>query len=192
MALGAFGSEAHDSVAELTTATFETAVAGNRVLLEHYATWCTHCRKFETSYGRVAETLAKDGIAVARTDGSANRFLSMRFKVTGFPSFYYMESGRVWEYTGDRTVDGLVSFAKSGGEMNGKELKGMSAPFGAYWKLASAVVDVGDHIVTAVHDRKLSTPVLLVAVLLSFVLTLLSFAVFIHYATKPQPRPKQS
>jgi thiol-disulfide isomerase/thioredoxin len=190
--LAAVSSQAHERVTELTTASFDRTAAGNKVLLELYATWCTHCRKFEASYGRVAETLAADGITVARADGSANRFLSMRFKVTGFPSFYYMEDGRVWEYRGDRTVDALIAFARSKGETYGKEMTGMSAPFSLYWKLSSSVADTVDQVANLVHDHKPSAPVLIALVFACLALVVLSFLILIHYITKPQPRPKQN
>jgi thiol-disulfide isomerase/thioredoxin len=190
--LSAVSSQAHERVVELTTASFDSTAAGNKVLLELYATWCTHCRKFEASYGRVAETLAADAIAVARADGSANRFLSMRFKVTGFPSFYYMENGRVWEYRGDRTVDALIAFARSNGETYGKEMTGMFAPFGLYWKLSSTVVDIADQAANLVQDLKPSAPILIGVVFASVLLVILVFLIVIHYITKPQPRLKQN
>jgi thiol-disulfide isomerase/thioredoxin len=176
------GTTSSVPVPELTTQTFDAAAAASPVLLILHASWCGHCLKFAPSYAVVAEQLAPTGVLVAKADGSAHRVLSQRFGANGFPSFYYMDGGRAYEFTGGRTVENLVEFAKAGGKKFGHELSGFGAPFSPYWKAALAFME----------KREISPGVAAAALVTFLVLLLTSFGLCIHIATKPTPRVKQS
>lgn len=176
------------AVVEMDGSNWESVMEGAPVLLEMYAVWCGHCRRFAPTYERVADTLSEDGIVVGRVDGSKNRALSQRFGVTGFPSFYFVRDGVAYEFVGDRSADNLIEFARSNGESGGKKMSGVNNPFGPYWTYAGMLLKQWDVAVDYLEEKQLSTGVLSAAVAGIALATVFSFALIIHYATKPDPR----
>lgn len=54
-------------VVQLTTANFQTTLALNPItMVEYYAPWCGHCKKFAPVYANVSNVLADAGILVAK------------------------------------------------------------------------------------------------------------------------------
>lgn len=54
-------------VQELTKANFMTTLALNPVaMVEYYAPWCGHCKKFAPVYDEVAPVLSAAGVLVAK------------------------------------------------------------------------------------------------------------------------------
>lgn len=81
---------------------------------------CSHCVRFAPTYEQIAQQLhsAQKNSApnarkvnVAKVDGAAERALSSRFSVKGFPSFYLIDGWTVREYDGNRSQENLVKFA---------------------------------------------------------------------------------
>ena len=90
---------------ELRANNFDASVRdGSAWLVEFYAPWCGHCKRFAPTYEKVAETLhaqskadlAKDPAArtvkVAKVDGSADRALASRFNIRAYPTFFLGET----------------------------------------------------------------------------------------------------
>lgn len=177
---------------EFTPATLDDVAKSNKVLFELHASWCGHCARFAPVYKQVAKTLESSGIVVGRADGSVYRILSQRFQVSGFPSFYYIESGRVYEFVGSRSADTLVDFANSGGASNGKKITGITAPFSPYWKVTSHILRAWDAAVLYVESKSDNPGLVAVAVVLTVLAGLGVFAFIIHFVTKPTVRPKES
>lgn len=119
VALLALVASCSGEVVQLTVKNFEhltQATSGATTgdwLIKFYAPWCGHCRKMEPTYERVAEMLHGE-VNVARVDVPANRELGTRFDVKGFPTIKFLSKGKVYDYSGRRTAEDMVEFAKGG------------------------------------------------------------------------------
>ena len=50
-------------------------------------------------------------VKVGKVDGSAEKALSSRFNVRGYPTFYLIDGWTVRQYEGQRSVEALVKFS---------------------------------------------------------------------------------
>jgi len=86
------------------------------VLLEVYAPWCGHCKKLESIYTELAESLAAfDHIVIAKMDGTTNESPVEDFDWTGFPTIFFVKAGekKPLRFDGARTLEGFTSYLKN-------------------------------------------------------------------------------
>eukprot|EP01097_Dermamoeba_algensis_P003150 TRINITY_DN2260_c0_g1_i4.p1 TRINITY_DN2260_c0_g1~~TRINITY_DN2260_c0_g1_i4.p1 ORF type:complete len:677 (-),score=159.13 TRINITY_DN2260_c0_g1_i4:86-2116(-) len=85
------------------------------VLLEVYAPWCGHCKKFEPEYDKIAFTLQKNPtVVVAKVDGTEN---DLPLTYEGFPTIFFFAGNNksvdaVLTYKGGRDHYNVVKFVK--------------------------------------------------------------------------------
>ena len=102
---------------------------------------CSHCTRFAPTYELVAEQLhtQRDNpsrtVKVAKIDGAAERALSSRFSVRGFPTFFLVDGWTVREYEGNRSQENLVKFA-----MDPEEVEPMPFLFGPFGPMVSQFI----------------------------------------------------
>jgi thiol-disulfide isomerase/thioredoxin len=87
------------------------------VLVEFYASWCTHCKAFEKFYHDVGvKFVDRDDVLIARVDADMHREVALAYNVTGFPSFQlwprsFKKHGLVFK--GEKKPQNLVDFVES-------------------------------------------------------------------------------
>lgn len=86
------------------------------VLIEFYAPWCGHCKKFDPEYVSLAKKLKDEkNLVLAKIDATANDSPS-QFEVQGFPTIYFAPANKKDEpipYKGNRDLDDLERFMES-------------------------------------------------------------------------------
>jgi protein disulfide-isomerase-like protein len=146
---------------ELRANNFDASVRdGSAWLVEFYAPWCGHCKRFAPTYEKVAETLhaqsradlAKDpgarAVRVAKVDGSADRALASRFNIRGYPTFFLVDGWDVYEYEGDRTLEDLVDFATED-YLDYDPIPFLNSPFGPMGQLRAFFILAGSAAVSS-------------------------------------------
>eukprot|EP00566_Odontella_aurita_P022066 CAMPEP_0113573708 /NCGR_PEP_ID=MMETSP0015_2-20120614/26763_1 /TAXON_ID=2838 /ORGANISM="Odontella" /LENGTH=236 /DNA_ID=CAMNT_0000476807 /DNA_START=107 /DNA_END=817 /DNA_ORIENTATION=- /assembly_acc=CAM_ASM_000160 len=140
-------------VIELNARNFDLSMKDGSVwLVEFYAPWCGHCKRFAPTYEEVAKRLhtsppgegRRDGrrVMVAKVDGAADRALAARFSVHAFPTFYLVDGWDVYQYEGRRTLDDLVDFAEKD-YANHEPIPFLNSPFGPMGQVRAAMMYAG-------------------------------------------------
>ncbi|KAL7445251.1 hypothetical protein ACHAXM_011931 [Skeletonema potamos] len=142
-------SEKVEGVIQLTAKNFDKNLSdGNVWLIEFYAPWCSHCTRFAPSYEVVAQKLHSDRsnnkrkVKVAKIDGAAERALSSRFSVKGFPTFFLVDGWTVREFEGNRSQENLINFATETYE-EVEPMPFLFGPFGPMGQLRSFLMRSG-------------------------------------------------
>mmetsp|Transcript_14259 Transcript_14259/g.29178 ORF Transcript_14259/g.29178 Transcript_14259/m.29178 type:complete len:150 (+) Transcript_14259:554-1003(+) len=144
-----------------------------------------HCRHFASSYEVVATKLASKGIHVGKIDGDRYRFLVRRFRAEGFPTFLRFEDGRVWSFTGTRSVDALERFATEG--MDGKQLpSGPLGPMSPYWKFSVELIEFGSVLISKLKSDHRAALAMVALGLGALSLLFVVIALCIHVTTNPR------
>eukprot|EP01063_Lacrimia_lanifica_P026493 TRINITY_DN357_c0_g1_i3.p2 TRINITY_DN357_c0_g1~~TRINITY_DN357_c0_g1_i3.p2 ORF type:complete len:501 (+),score=298.38 TRINITY_DN357_c0_g1_i3:68-1570(+) len=86
------------------------------VMIEFYAPWCGHCKRFSPIYDELAETLKDEkNILIAKIDNTANENTYKNYKVGSFPTIKWATSKDKLNpvlYEGAREVEDIVAWIK--------------------------------------------------------------------------------
>lgn len=122
---------------------------GKAWLIEFYAPWCGHCTRFASTYDKIAAELhalqnssGERRVNVAKIDGAAERALSSRFGVHGFPTFVLVDGWTVREYEGNRSHEALVEFVMTKYEET-EPVPFLFGPFGPMGQMRSLLMRSG-------------------------------------------------
>jgi len=126
---------------------------GSLWFVEFYAPWCTHCTNMAPTYNQLAKHFHEKNfenanvkgfrnIKIAKVNGDAEKALTNRFGIYGFPSFYLIDGWSVYEYDGSRSVKAMTEFI-NGGYLDSKPLPFYSSPFGPLGLLQGAIIRAG-------------------------------------------------
>ncbi|KAG0306964.1 hypothetical protein BGZ98_001386 [Dissophora globulifera] len=83
---------------------------GQPWLVEYYAPWCGHCKALAPIYEDLAKAL-KGKVNVAKVDCPANEAVCRSQKVRGYPTIKLHQHGQATEFSKQRTLESLSSFA---------------------------------------------------------------------------------
>jgi thiol-disulfide isomerase/thioredoxin len=116
---------------------------------------CSHCTRFAPTYEQIAQQLHSQQknsspkarqVNVAKVDGAAERALSSRFSVKGFPSFYLIDGWTVREYDGNRSQENIIKFALEDYEKT-EPIPFLFGPFGPMGQARSLLMRSGTAVV---------------------------------------------
>eukprot|EP00927_Polykrikos_kofoidii_P059390 TRINITY_DN54549_c0_g1_i1.p1 TRINITY_DN54549_c0_g1~~TRINITY_DN54549_c0_g1_i1.p1 ORF type:complete len:379 (-),score=66.26 TRINITY_DN54549_c0_g1_i1:187-1323(-) len=95
------------SVELLTRDSFTGFMLDNpRAMVEFFAPWCGHCKKFAPEYEKSARYF-KGRAGFAAVDGTTETQLARVYKVGGYPTLKWFVKGRPIDYSGPRTAQGI-------------------------------------------------------------------------------------
>lgn len=96
------------------------------VLVELYAPWCGHCKKFEPEYKKFAKDLASEkNLVIAKMNADANDTPD-NYGVMGYPTIYFATANKKKEpvkYEGNRDLEDLKKFVKEHAEVSFQGVK---------------------------------------------------------------------
>jgi len=125
-------------VKTLTDATFEhdthssTGATTGDWFVEFYAPWCGHCVKLAPDWDRLSVWAREEQIpiSIAKLDGTEEVRTAKRFDIRGFPSLKLFSQGKVYDYSGARTLDAMKKYIE-GREWAGSD--GKAVPVQLSW-----------------------------------------------------------
>mmetsp|Transcript_7357 Transcript_7357/g.10514 ORF Transcript_7357/g.10514 Transcript_7357/m.10514 type:complete len:210 (-) Transcript_7357:761-1390(-) len=174
-------------VIDLTDDTFEhltqasTGQTTGKWFIEFYAPWCGHCKKLTPVWEELESTIATEhsdeGIVIAKVDGPENRDVMKRFEITGFPTLKYIAGGKVYEYSGARSLDAMKEFVLGGYHSEeGKPVPPPPSFLDELLKKVPLLSDLSDDLEHIVEMRKNAAVfLLLIGVVLGMVLNMLIY-----------------
>ena len=132
-----------NSVAIINASIFDTAVyeITRPWLISFTAPWCGHCKSLAPKFSAAARKLEGE-VAVGKVDATSEQALMARFPVKGYPTIFFIKETSVYIYTGVRSEDALIQFAKSGYQ-DAVRLGQTESPLGYVGVVKGKVISLG-------------------------------------------------
>ena len=92
---------------------FDAALAAGTLFASFQAPWCSYSQNLQGTWAQAAGKLL-GSVRVAVVDVSAAPDMAFRFGIRALPSLLLFHRGTVFEYSGPRSLDAIVAFAKGG------------------------------------------------------------------------------
>jgi len=111
--LGARLKQAPSKVAALDGPGLARRLAAGRghTLVQFFAPWCGHCRKFAPEYERVGAAFAREAaVDVVKVNADGDPALKREYNVTGYPTVVLVHGGARVRYEGERSAEALLAF----------------------------------------------------------------------------------
>lgn len=93
---------------------FHDAVSSGRWLVAFVASWCGHCKALAPTLESLVDTAERDGFHIATVDCDDAPETCRQFGVTSFPTIFLTQNSYSYRYEGDRSQEGLRTFATTG------------------------------------------------------------------------------
>ena len=108
--------EYKENVLVLTTNIFDRFIQKSKfVFVKFYAPWCGHCKTMAPSYSQLAKKMReeKNGIVIAKVDGTIETQIAEEYGVKGFPDLKLFYNGYPIDYSGERTGESIENWIKN-------------------------------------------------------------------------------
>eukprot|EP01105_Mastigella_eilhardi_P027388 TRINITY_DN8427_c0_g1_i1.p1 TRINITY_DN8427_c0_g1~~TRINITY_DN8427_c0_g1_i1.p1 ORF type:complete len:243 (+),score=59.90 TRINITY_DN8427_c0_g1_i1:25-753(+) len=107
------GESSH--VVTLASSNISNAYTGTWMVML-YSPQCGFCKRLEPTWNELADSIhdTKYNAKIARVNAAEDMAIITQFGVTGFPTIVFAKDGRVWRYTGERTVPAFITFMRTG------------------------------------------------------------------------------
>eukprot|EP01061_Rhynchopus_euleeides_P028684 TRINITY_DN467_c0_g1_i11.p1 TRINITY_DN467_c0_g1~~TRINITY_DN467_c0_g1_i11.p1 ORF type:complete len:413 (+),score=195.41 TRINITY_DN467_c0_g1_i11:60-1298(+) len=115
------GGPLGDSV-DLTDDNFEETVLNSDDIwmVEFYAPWCGHCKNLAPQWAQAATELKGSGAKLGAVDATIHQAIASKYGIQGYPTIKVFSKGSVTDYEGQRSAEGIVSYAFGELEKHGK------------------------------------------------------------------------
>ncbi|ORZ17800.1 thioredoxin-like protein [Absidia repens] len=90
---------------------FKLATQDRPYFVKFYAPWCPHCQHLAPIWEQMAKELTNQ-IDVGEVNCDDHRDVCHQNQIDGFPTLKLFANGQVYEYSGDRSLPNLITFAK--------------------------------------------------------------------------------
>ncbi|CAO3598368.1 unnamed protein product [Absidia cylindrospora] len=90
---------------------FKQATQERPYFVKFYAPWCPHCQHLAPIWEQMAKELTNQ-IDVGEVNCDDHRDICRQNQIDGFPTLKLFANGQVYEYSGDRSLPQLMTFAK--------------------------------------------------------------------------------
>lgn len=110
---GEAAADPNSAVVKLTSATFESFIKENPlVLAEFFAPWCGYCKILGPEYSKAADLLNEShpSIKLAQIDCDDEKDLCAEAGIKGFPSLKVYQGSHIEDYEGTREADGIADY----------------------------------------------------------------------------------
>jgi len=97
-------------VTVLTDSNFHSFIQNDLALVEFYAPWCGHCKSLAPNYGLAATQLKGEGVVLGKLDATVHQGHGV--EIRGYPTLKIYRNGKMSDYNGPRTADGIVQYMK--------------------------------------------------------------------------------
>lgn len=75
---------------------------------------CGHCKHIAPIWEELATDLRYSTINIAKVDCTINKLTARRFAIRGFPTIKLIHDGRMYQYSGARSLESFKEFAEGG------------------------------------------------------------------------------
>jgi thioredoxin domain-containing protein 5 len=106
--------EVIEGLAQLTTTTFDSAIAQGYYFIKFYAPWCGHCQKLAPTWGKLAAHFKDDEVVnIAKIDCTQEKDVCTKNRVGGYPTLFLFQDGQnIQRYTAGRSLEELIAFVE--------------------------------------------------------------------------------
>lgn len=112
LALAALAILSSAEVVVLNEGNFDQTSKGTW-FIKFYAPWCGHCQALVPVWDELSEAIG-DSVHIAKVDATDQTTLGSLFDLSGFPTLRLLDSGRMYDYSGSRSLEALKAFALGG------------------------------------------------------------------------------
>jgi len=130
-------------------------------------------------------------VKVGKVDGSAEKALSSRFSIRGYPAFYLIDGWTVRQYEGPRSVDALIQFSIEDYK-DEEPIPFINSPFGPMGQLRSLLMSIGAKILDSYEylvEKRSFTPAI-ASIFLGGVGVTVGVIMIISIGLLLEPKPK--